>query len=348
MLPLTVPRLCAHPALQPLSAHSYQVAPRLAAAQPVPIAPVRRSAAHLDQFIVSKVRLIFPSFCPPFRLSAESHLECCGDGATCCGTSCCMSGFTCNSGVCQIQIVTTSATTRNTQGTLTNIFPTSDGLNGATPSQNGNADNERPNSTNNAAVIGGVVGGAVGGLALIGGCVAAWYYYSHGAAGAAGAAGHSGAAGDASTLGNAGASGAAQGYGWTTGAPGSPSVDQPLMTSTGMLITPAAASDAGFAAQQAYGAPGTPYLQPSTPWNGTDDTQPPLSQYPQSAYGAAAPPSNASGSAPWAGGQTYGQPGGFGAPGSLAPNNLGRSAYSGVATEVMQPGQGAHGGPGSK
>jgi len=48
------------------------------------------------------------------------------------------------------------------------------------------------------------------------------------------------------------------------------------MTGTGMPIMPAAATDAGFAAQQPYGAPGMPYLMPLSK---TDPTQSSVSQY---------------------------------------------------------------------
>ena len=124
-----------------------------------------------------------------------------------------------------------------------------------------------------------------------------------------------------------------------------------------MPFTPTAAgAGSGLAAQPVFGvpgvvgAPGSP-IQPSTPSNGTDYSQLPVSHYPQGAYGAAAPPSSASGSVPWAGGQAYGQPGGFVAPeapgspshpgyytGTPAPSG---STYGGMAAEPMQAGQGA-------
>ena len=253
--------------------------------------------------------------------------------------ACCTSGFTCASeGVCQSTSASTSTTilrSTSLKGTPTNSFTNVLG----TPDSTGTT-----NSSNNAAVIGGAVGGTIGGLLLIGGGVWAWYFFTHGAASAAGAAGTAGAAGNAGnagTLGNTGA-GAGAGHGWTAG---SPSAGQPLMTSTGMPFTPAAGTDAGFAAQQPYGAPGSLYLPP-TPSNATDYNQPPVSQYPQNEYGAAVPPNNASGPAPWTGGQMYGQPGAFGAPGagstpdystgSPALNQPGGSAY-GATPETMQP-----------
>jgi hypothetical protein len=138
------------------------------------------------------------------------------------------------------------------------------------------------------------------------------------------------------------------------------------MTSTSMPFTPTAtaagAAGTGFAAQQAYGAPSSPYQQlpsspyqqPPTPSNGTDYNQPPVSQYPHSAYGAAAPAGSTPGPVPWAGGQAYDQPGGFVTPdagsrpsyyaGTPTPSNAGGSAYGGTAAEPMQPGQGAFGG----
>jgi len=147
-------------------------------------------------------------------------------------------------------------------------------------------------------------------------------------AGAAGAAGAAGGAGSAGGLGNTGAAGA-QGYGWTGGASGSSSVGQPLMTSTSTPFTPAATAD-GFAGQQPYGAPGSPYAQPLTP--GTEYNQPLVTPYTQG----------------WAGNQSYGQP----APDALAsgtyPNyaagsppssNTGGSAYGGAMVDTMQPGQ---------
>ena len=74
-----------------------------------------------------------------------------------------------------------------------------------------------------------------------------------------------------------------------------------------MPFTPAVTANIGSLAQQTYGAPGSPYLQPLAPSNGTDYNQPPVSQYPQNPYDAAAPPSSAYGPVPWSGGQTYGQ-----------------------------------------
>lgn len=169
---------------------------------------------------------------------------------------------------------------------------------------------------------------------MIGGGIAAWYFLGKGAAagatGAAGTAGAAGAAGNAGgTFGSPGAAGAAQGYGWTPGASGSPSVGQPLMTSTSMPFTPAAAADPGFAAQQAYGPPGSPYLTPMTPSNGTDYSQPPVSQYSPGVYGAAAPPSSGSGPVPWAG--------------SPPSTNTGGSVYGGISAEAQQ-GHTAYGG----
>lgn len=184
---------------------------------------------------------------------------------------------------------------------------------------------------------------------MIGGGIAAWYFYSKAHATAAASSANAGTA-------------QPQGYGWTAGgAPGSPSVGQPLMTSTSMPFTPTTTAPGGvgtgFAAQQGYGAPGSPYpqppgspyQQPPTPSNGTDYHQPPVSQYPQSAYGAAAPGSTP-GAAPWAGGgfvapETLGQgsrPSYY--AGTPAPSNTGGSVYSGMAAEPMQPGQGAFGG----
>ena len=167
---------------------------------------------------------------------------------------------------------------------------------------------------------------------MIGGCVAAWYFLGKGAAaagaaGATGAAGAAGASGNAGgTLGHTGAAGAAQGYAWTPGASGTPSVGQPLMTSTSMPFTPAGAADHGFAAQQAYGAPASPFLTPS---NGTDYNQPPVSQYSPGVYGAAAPPSSGSGPVPWAG--------------SPPSTNTGGSVYGGISAEA-QPGHTSYGG----
>ena len=122
-----------------------------------------------------------------------------------------------------------------------------------------------------------------------------------------------------------------------------------------MPATTAGSVGTGFAAHQVYGAPGlpSPYQQPPTPSNGTDYQQPPVSQYPHSAYGAATPGSvPAPAPAPWAGGQAYDQPRGFVAPeplgsgshpsyyaGTPAPSNTGGSTYSGMAPEPMQPGQ---------
>ena len=111
------------------------------------------------------------------------------------------------------------------------------------------------------------------------------------------------------------------------GAPGTPSVGQPLMTGTTMPFTPTASSGAGFAPQQIYGAS---LQQPPTPSNATDYGQPPVSQYPQGAYGAAAPSSPAP------------LPGYY--AGTPAPSNAGGSVYGGMAAEAMQPGQGAYGG----
>ena len=139
------------------------------------------------------------------------------------------------------------------------------------------------------------------------------------------------------------------------------------MTSTGMPFTPTTAGGAGawsaaqqpYGApgspyQQPYGAPGSPYQQPPTPSNGTDYNQPPVTQHPQSVYGAAAPPGSISGHT---GSQAYDHTGGFVAPetlrpgsrpsyyaGTPAPSNTGGSVYAGMAPEPMQPGQGAFGG----
>lgn len=264
-----------------------------------------------------------------------------------------MTGYTCvSSGTCQQNSV---PSTTSLQKTPTNTFTsTPDDGNTATNSVN----NANSNSSNNSAVIGGAIGGALGGIVLIGGGIAAWYFYKKAHATTAGTTAAS----------NVGAA-QPQGHGWTAGgSPGSPFIGQPLMTSTGMPFTPTTTTGGagtGFAAQHAYGAPGSPYpqppgspyQQPPTPSNGTDYNQPPVSQYPQSTYGAAAPPGSASGAASWAGGQAYDQPPGFVAsdtlgPGSRpsyyagtpAPSNAGGSAYGGMAPEPMQPGQGAFGG----
>ena len=86
------------------------------------------------------------------------------------------------------------------------------------------------------------------------------------------------------------------------------------------------------ATQQISEPPGSQSLTP-----GIDHNRPPVSPYQQSAYGAAAPPSSASGPAPWSGSQPYGA---SGAPESSnsagSPSNTGGGTYGGSTAETMQ------------
>jgi hypothetical protein len=268
---------------------------------------------------------------------------CCPSGTICCGTTCCTAGYTCSdsvSGVCQNpNSAASTQTTSSSRNTRTNTITSETGSDGySTATQTANE------SKTNPAVIGGAVGGAIGGVVLIGGCIAAWYFYNR--------------AGSNTTA------GAAQpaGHGWTTGggAPGSPPTGQPQMASTSHAIwannplTSTAApygAGAGLAAQPPYGLTGSPYQPSSTPSNATEYAHSPVGQYSYSAHDAAAPPSSASGSAPWAHGQAYGQPSGFAVPenpgpsyyaSTPAPSYAAGSAYSGM--EPMQPGQAGYGG----
>ena len=106
------------------------------------------------------------------------------------------------------------------------------------------------------------------------------------------------------------------------------------MTSTSMPFMPVVTANVGFLAQQTYGAPGSPYLQPLAPSNGAGHHSP------QNAYGPI----------PWMMAKRMANPGAFGTPdvlgscshlnysdGSLPSSNTGGSANGGAATETMQP-----------